>query len=344
MSLDTFDLVTDSITKNSKRPFHLLLGNGFSMSYDPAIFSYNALHDFVADNDDPEIKNLFSVVGTTNFELVMKQLESFRSLLEIFGADENLSAKAEAASEQLELSLIEALNALHPEHVFTMDEERSKNCAKFLTNFLHTNGSIFTTNYDLLLYWVLMRNEVKLSIDGFGRDRESPDEFVAEEDLEYSELRWGKHRDKATVHYLHGALPLFDTGVYVVKEQYDRAWILQNIEKRIRRGEYPIFVTAGDGSKKLANIRHNQYLTYCYDRLSAIQGSAVSFGFNFGDYDYHIIDALNAAASQPRSGRLWSLYVGVYSEADQDWMESIRSKFKMKLQLFDAKTVPVWTS
>jgi hypothetical protein len=31
----------------SKRQKHLLLGNGFSMSYDKDIFSYNALSDFI---------------------------------------------------------------------------------------------------------------------------------------------------------------------------------------------------------------------------------------------------------------------------------------------------------
>ena len=47
MELETFDDVLSSIRKNPKRPFNLLLGNGFSMAYDPDIFSYNTLHDFV---------------------------------------------------------------------------------------------------------------------------------------------------------------------------------------------------------------------------------------------------------------------------------------------------------
>ena len=35
MKLETFDDVLASITRNTKRPFHLLVGNGFSIAYDP---------------------------------------------------------------------------------------------------------------------------------------------------------------------------------------------------------------------------------------------------------------------------------------------------------------------
>ncbi len=49
----------------------------------------------------------------------------------------------------------------------------------------------------------------------------------------------------------------------------------------MENGEYPIFVTAGDGQMKLKHILHNQYLTYCYESLCNAEGSLVTFGFNF---------------------------------------------------------------
>ncbi len=74
-----------------------------------------------------------------------------------------------------------------------------------------------------VLYWVLMRSQRLLpNVDGFGRDRENPDEYVPEDEVEYSELRWGKHQDTQNVFYLHGALPIFDTGVEIIKEVYDK--------------------------------------------------------------------------------------------------------------------------
>jgi hypothetical protein len=52
MKLETFGDVPASIKKSPKRQFHLLLGNELSVAYDPMIFSYIALHDFVAKIDD----------------------------------------------------------------------------------------------------------------------------------------------------------------------------------------------------------------------------------------------------------------------------------------------------
>lgn len=67
MPVETFDDVLKSIKKNAgKRNFYLLLGNGFSMAYDPEIFSYNALHDFIANLDAPDFNNAFGV-GTNAF-------------------------------------------------------------------------------------------------------------------------------------------------------------------------------------------------------------------------------------------------------------------------------------
>ncbi len=76
------------------------------------------------------------------------------------------------------------------------------------------------------------------------------------------------------------------------------------------KGEYPIFVTAGNGREKLTHIMHNRYLSNCYESLSCITGSIVTFGFNFGKYDDHIIDAINIAAKHGKktSSRLWSIY------------------------------------
>jgi hypothetical protein len=34
---------------------------------------------------------------------------------------------------------------------------------------------------------------------------------------------------------------------------------------------------------------------YCHEQLSTLEGSLVIFGFNFGEYDTHIIDAINKA-------------------------------------------------
>lgn len=90
---------------------------------------------------------------------------------------------------------------------------------------------------------------------------------------------------------------------------------------------------------------HNRYLSYCYDNLCQITGSLVSFGFNFGAYDEHIIEAINRAAKFGRKDfpKLNSVYISVYSDEDRDHIEHIVHKFLCKVRMFDAKSVNVWT-
>lgn len=344
MTLEGFDDVLASIKKNPRRPFHLLLGNGFSIAYDPAIFSYNALHDFVTKLNDEDLSKILEVIETRNFEVIMQHLDHFSALISAFGGDSQLKKRVDAASDKLKVSLLNAVKALHPEHVFKVPEDQSKSCAAFLATFLKTGGNVYSTNYDLLLYWVLMRNSVVEHVDGCGGELENDTgEFIAPEEQIWSELTWGKYRDKQNVFYLHGALPFFDSGVAVVKEEYDvYNYLLQKISARMEKGEYPIFVTAGDGQQKLTHITHNQYLTYCYDSLCRVKGSLVVFGFGFGAADEHIIDAINRAANRKPPDKLWSVYIGVYSEEDKRHIEQITGKFRCKVHIYDAKTANVW--
>lgn len=344
MKLETFDDVLASIRKNSRRQFHLLLGNGFSVAYDPKIFSYNALHEFVKNLKDKDLSKVLEVIETRNFEVIMQYLDNFAALIDAFGGDPKLTRRIEAASAKLKQSLLDAVSAMHPEHVFKVPEDQSKACATFLQQFLNSSGAIYSTNYDLLLYWVLMRNSEIQHVDGCGRKLENDnDEYIASEDQEWSELIWGKNRSKQNVFYLHGALPFFDSGVAVVKEEYDvYNYLLQNISARMEKGEYPIFVTAGDGQQKLNHITHNQYLTYCYDSFCQAEGSLVTFGFSFGPNDGHIIAAINRAASRKAPNKLWSIYIGVYSPEDKKHIEQIAGQFRCKVHVYDANTANIW--
>ncbi len=190
-----------------------------------------------------------------------------------------------------------------------------------------------------------MRSECQNAFDGFGYERENPEETNPEEFLYSPTLTWGPNMGSQNVHYLHGALHLFDTGVDVEKEQYDGSgYILEHINERMDSEEYPLFVTAGDGNDKLSQIVHNRYLTYCFDKLKSAHGSLIVFGFQFGEYDHHIIDAINEAAHYGRGAadKLFSVYVGVYSDTDAERMRSIACKFRCKLRLFDSKSVNIW--
>ena len=157
-------------------------------------------------------------------------LYNFYALIDAFGGYPALKASIDDSSEKLKTSLLDAVKTLHPEHVFKIPEKQSKACCDFLKIFLDSGGNIYSTKYDLLLYWVLMRNSVVKHIDGCGRELLHPDEAFQPEEQEWSDLIWGKNRDEQNVFYLHGALQFFDNGVEVVKEEYDAYnYLLQKI-------------------------------------------------------------------------------------------------------------------
>lgn len=193
-----------------------------------------------------------------------------------------------------------------------------------------------------------MRNESKLAIDGFGRELLNASEVIRGKEPHFSdELFWGKHKEEQSVFYVHGTLPFFDTGVKIEKEVYtSQKYLLENVKERLDKKDYPIFVTAGNGDEKLEHIMHNRYLTYCYEQLSKIEGSLISFGFNFGQYDEHIIKAINKAANhglKPKDGKkLWSIYIGIYSEESLEHIKKIEDRFLCKVHVYNARTAKIW--
>ena len=324
------------VTSLKKRTKHLLLGNGFSVAYDHKIFSYNALSQFIENSEDALLKKLFDTINTKNFEEIMQQLNVFMDFSKAFDAGDDFTKKIEEASDKLKTNLIDAVQSMHPEHVFKIPEDKSGKCCAFLKDYLSGKGKIFSSNYDLLLYWILMRNNCENAVDGFGR------EFL-EEEQEYSELRWGKHKDVQSIFYLHGALLLFDDGIDIIKEEYGGDLLLDKIKKRMENKKYPIFVTAGSANDKLSHIMHNKYLNFCYEELCKVGGSLITYGFSFGENDSHIIDAINKAAQQfDLSKKLYSIYIGVYSEDDLSHINKIHEKFRTKVNVYNAKTVNAW--
>ena len=326
------DVIKALNSENEKK--HLLLGNGFSIAYDYNIFSYSTLSSFIEKLNDELLKKLFTVINTKNFELVMRQIDNFVEIAKVFSSDKQFVDKLSKAKTILKDSLINAIKELHPEHSFRISEQQSQSCFNFLNEFIANEGKIFSTNYDLLLYWVLMKNNKDdmrfVTNDGFSKEDNS------------DTLIWGKFKYKQNIFYLHGALHLFDTGIDVIKERYDlQHFILDNINARMEKNEYPIFITAGNKREKLNHIMHNMYLAYCYEQLTRINGSLIVFGFNFGEYDNHIIDAINKANMQYKT-KLNSVYIGIYDDKGLEHIERIKDKFKCQVNLYNAKTAKIW--
>ncbi|MFO8146695.1 MAG: DUF4917 family protein [Gillisia sp.] len=87
------------------------------MSYDSGIFSYNALSKFLENLDNDFLQKLFEIIKTSNFELLMEQLENVAKIAEVFGAEKAVVDKIHQATTTLKENLIETIKELHPAYI-----------------------------------------------------------------------------------------------------------------------------------------------------------------------------------------------------------------------------------
>ncbi|MEY9986474.1 hypothetical protein ABH995_005811 [Bradyrhizobium yuanmingense] len=247
----SFDDAMQSVSGLSKR--HLLLGNGFSISLKPDIFSYGALFDSADFNSKPHIKDLFKNLKTQDFEIVIKHLQDAATVLDAYGRTDPALAKdfrEDAAS--IKDALVKAIAKRHPDRPFDIKPEQYVACRKFLSRFDH----IFTLNYDVLLYWTMMQSDIdRLTFrhdDGFRHPEDDPGAPW---------VSW-QQGNAATVSYLHGALHVFDAGSEITKYTWSKTDkpIVDQIRASLDEEKYPLFVAEGTSATKLERILHNAYL------------------------------------------------------------------------------------
>jgi hypothetical protein len=120
--------------------------------------------------------------------------------------------------------LVQTIAGNHPHIPSDIPEDKFWACRRFLSHFLSGEkaGCIFTLNYDLLLYWTLMHDDLPFGdpidlakSDGFGNDEDKPD-------ADYVVWQGETNAHSASVMFLHGALHLFDSGKDLLKYTWVR--------------------------------------------------------------------------------------------------------------------------
>ncbi|MDD3266028.1 MAG: DUF4917 family protein [Burkholderiales bacterium] len=337
----TYDEVLQ-LSGNDKRS--LLLGNGFSMSYNKDRFSFTSLLDSAIKDNliqvGTPIYEIFQEFETKDFETVVNLLETATKVTRKYNAitpeDEGLIVED---ANKLKRHLVSIITNNHPEKITEISDEEFLCCANFINNYDKT----YTLNYDLLLYWayiklqnfietgVIQKHKLKFS-DGFNNSDDITDQYVI----------YANDSTPATIHFLHGALHLFDKKYEIIKQTYSRTskplkdQTLENINQEI----YPIFVSEGTSQQKKAKIIHNAYLNHCYKSLSNIGGDLVVFGTLLKTNDEHIREAI-------KHSKVKNIYIGVSSlfsvnEFD-NFIEELKNLKKPKNVIFyDYTTAKVW--
>jgi hypothetical protein len=325
---------------------HLLLGNGFSISCNK-IFSYRSLFENAKNKGlSKNAINVFNVLGTNNFEGVLRILDDTYWISNVYY---KLADKGKVIIDDIEViknTLIETLAESHLEHS-GMITDKSKSCA---LQFLQPYHNIFTTNYDLLLYWVVMYDKKTKFGDGFRAEYENPDS----DSVVFTEHIGGK----PGILFLHGALHIFMDGGELRKHCWYRTQtpLIELIRKGLSVKRYPLFVAEGTFDKKLEQIHKNPYLSYCLGKLDRIENRLVIFGHTLGISDKHIANTI------ARNDKLKELYVGIFKDPQSrvaketiamcKYITSQRKNLinpssniqPLKIIYYDSSTVNIWNN
>ena len=321
---------------------HILLGNGFSIALKPDIFSYGSLYSKANFSSVPHAAKVFEALATQDFEAVIRLLVDMAKVLKCYKrTSPELVEQIEKDAAAIKTILAEAIARNHPDRPYDITNEQYAACRAFLSHF----GHIYTLNYDVLLYWALMHDEVdELQIrcdDGFRHPE-------GNEDAPYVSWQEG---DSATVHYLHGALHIFDAGHEMTKYTWSKtdAPIVEQVRSALDEEKYPLFVAEGHSHEKLDKIMHSAYLHKALRSFSNISGSLFVFGHSFDDNDDHVLKKIP-------EGKVTNLFVGLYGDPNSetnkriiakafsfaDYRAEIPRKNTLNIHFFDVGTARVW--
>lgn len=335
--LMSFDEVLTSAGDGRKL---LLLGNGFSRACFDDIFSYASLlesSDF--SGLSPSARSAFKVLNTTDFETVMRSLDAAAKLLRHYAPKLQATAKRmERDSRGLKDLLVGTLAAKHPDRPDVVTAERYKACKDFLSHF----DAIYTLNYDLLLYWALMRTEIEPLIkcdDGFRTPETGKEDYVTWEPFE---------RYDQNIHYLHGGLHLFDTGDEIQKFTWINTGkrLIHQVRDAMASGKYPLFVAEGETRQKISRIRHSDYLDKALRSFAATSSPLIIYGWSLGDSDGHIVRRI-------RRGKMPSVFISIFGEPNAPHNREIMlrgrnltqgrsARHPLDVHFFDAASARVW--
>ncbi|MBO9655184.1 MAG: DUF4917 family protein [Agrobacterium tumefaciens] len=348
----SFEQAVEDSTRFSKR--HLILGNGFSIALKPEIFLYGSLFKKADFSRAPRLPGVFASLDTQDFEFAIRSLETSAKIASIYGASNYATADILADAEALKDILVETIAANHPDIPSDIPDSKFWACRAFLRHFLGRNdGQVFTLNYDLLLYWALMHGDNPFisgldrleTNDGFGNDEDDPSA-----DYVVWQGETGAH--SAKVHFLHGALHLFDAGTELQKYTWVRtnARLVDQARGAIAANKFPLFVAEGTDRQKKAKVRHNAYLYQGFKQLvaNANQTKVCFFihGHSLAENDNHILKRLGHA-------RFPQLYVSLFGDPDTPTNAQIalranalagmrKSTSPLNVTFYDAASARVW--
>ena len=322
----------------------LILGNGASMAASgPGYFGWETL---VA-----EARKRGYLKGAASDVFEEADSKNFEEVLRLLGQVGNVNRALELPEEPSKLAAREVRQALimtvakaHPK--FEDVEPRLCSMAGFMQGF----NKVLCLNYDLLVYWAIMRGNDRARgtwlKDGF----EGPKLdgwYMFSDSRELIRANREPCKGWTIVYYPHGHLSLVRN-----REGYERKVVrggkdLLGVATDVwEDGEWlPVYVAEGRSEEKVRRIMRSDYLRDVYENEVANPGdTVVLFGWSAKTEDAHILE-------QVMKGKPSRIAIGVHSKTSEnrrEWevveerIQELAGSNACEVEAFDATSKGCW--
>lgn len=305
----------------------LVLGNGFSISvdgrFDADFLTGKAISIHSDEADRTVVAHILQAVGEDGIESALEALGKSQKVVEVVGADASLIQRLEEAEAAVRDSLIRTIREVHPQYGEVIEKlrRRSGNLSHF--------GSVFTTNYDVLLYWMVMSS-------GLTRKSRKHPQFVDFfwDDGNFNPLSVTTSHRQVPVFYLHGALHIVKDSLGVTSKRSSADGTLVTTLEDVPQGVELVIVTEGTPRQKVEAIRRSEYLFEALQRLER-QRRVVVLGHSLSSVDEHLVRAIADNAD--------AVAVGIHGDGDAAAIERQLRKWArvLRIDFFDAASQPL---
>lgn len=307
----------------------LVLGNGMSINL-WRDFDYRSLYRRARAGRllSPADRRLFAALRLQNFEQVLRRLSDAIVVGEALGKKRPVERARHASIQK---ALAQAVRDVHVE-----GKDVPVECFEDINEELRLYRYVFTTSYDLLVYWT--------SAKGPGRPFEDYCDFFwagRKNAFDESSIKLSPESRRTRLYYLHGALHLVVLGDGTTCKRKANGLTLLDQFGEPFYGDHtarPLIVTEAAAEDKLRSINNNDYLSYCWEQLDEVDRPVVVFGHSLSEQDSHLIDVLNGHPDRPVAVSLL--------DADRDENRSNQHRIASLLRgrplyFFDAATHPL---
>ena len=297
----------------------ILVGNGASIAVWQG-FRYVSLYNQAVASGILSAKavGLFNAEDTTDFETVLRDLNTSRRVAAAIGQE---PSEYDAYYGSIRQSLIDVVVANHVPWPRVTDR-----CLAAIRDSLGRFSTVFTTNYDLLVYWAMRHVNDNAFKDTFWSGNLQFDPLDAE-------ISTG-----TGVYWVHGGLHLHHTWTGITRKRVNDGANLLSTFGTDPTGT-PLIVSEGTAEQKMSRIGDSAYLQHAYRCLAGKRTALTVFGNSLNPIsDGHLLHAIGA------SGTAWiavSVHEPTVASAAESWGRMKAVLPSAEVRIFDAASHPL---